>query len=338
MNRPHHQQRRIFVKRIFATAAAVSTGSLLPTAAAFAQGTYPNRPIKVVVPYPAGGMSDTSSRAIVDRLGKELGQQFVIENKSGAASTLASNWFVTQPADGYTLYTAPVSLVVNPILQGSVQYDARKDFAPISMMIYSPFVLQVTPSLKANNMKELLALIRANPDKYAIGTSGVGAVNHLAAEYFMKSFGLKLTVAHYRGGAPASLDLMSGVIQLMFSAANEAAPLIHSGKTRGIAVTTTNRLVLLPDLPTVEESAGLKGFEAVYWMALTAPAKTPPQILAKLQDAMQKVGADTELRDRLAKLGVELKTSTAQEVTAHMDRDEAKWGKLIRELGIKESS
>ena len=131
---------------------------------------------------------------------------------------------------------------------------------------------------------------------------------------------------------------MSGAIQLMFSAANEAAPLIRSGKTRGIAVTTSNRLAILPELPTVEEAAGLKGFEAVFWMALMAPAKTPAPILAKLQDAMQRVGANTELRERLAKLGVELKTSTAQEVTAHMDRDEAKWGKLIRDLGIKDAS
>ena len=338
MNQPQHPQRRTLVNRIVATAAAVSAAALLPTVVAFAQGAYPDQPIKVVVPYPAGGMSDTSSRAIVDRLAKELGQRIVIENKSGAASTVASNWFVNQPADGYTLYTAPVSLVVNPVLQRSVQYDARKDFAPISMMIYSPFVLQVTPSLKVDNMKELLALIRANPDKYAIGTSGVGAINHLAAEYFMKSFGLKLAVVHYRGGSPASVDLMSGVIQLMFSAANEAAPLIASGKTRGIAVTTRSRLALLPELPTVEEAGGIKGFEAVYWMALMAPAKTPATTLAKLQDAMLKVGADTELRDKLAKLGVELKTSTAQEVSTHMDRDEAKWGKLIRELGIKEAS
>lgn len=334
----HTQKRRTVVKRIASAVAAVSVGMLFPVVTGFAQGAYPNRPIKLVVPYPAGGMSDSSSRAIADRLSKELGQPIVIENKTGAASTLASNWFVTQPADGYTLYAAPVSLVVNPVLQTSVQYDPRKDFDPVSMMIYSPFVLQVAPSLKVSNMNDLLALIRANPNKFAIGTSGVGAINHLAAEYFIKSFDLKLTVAHYRGGSPAALDLMSGTIQLMFSAANEAAPLIRTGKTKGIAVTTSRRLALLPELPTVEEAAGIKGFEAVFWMALTAPAHTPAPILARLQDAMQKVGNDSELRDKLAKQGVDLKTSTAQDVKAHMDRDEAKWGKLIRDLGIKEGS
>lgn len=338
MDHARHPKRRTFVKRIAAAAAAVTAGSLLPAATGFAQSGYPSKPIKLVVPYPAGGMSDTSSRAIADRLGKELGQTIVVDNKSGAASTLASNWLITQPADGYTLYAAPVSLVVNPVLQGSVQYDPRKDFAPISMMIYSPFVLQVTPSLKVSNMKDLLALIRANPNKFAIGSSGVGAINHLAAEYFIKAFDLKLTVAHYRGGSPAALDLMSGIIHMMFSAANEAAPLIRSGKTTGIAVTTSNRLALLPELPTVEEAAGIKGFEAVFWMALMAPARTPAPVLARLQEAMQKVGGDAELRDKLAKLGVEIKTSTEQDVITHMNRDEAKWGKLIRELGIKDGS
>ena len=336
MDNAKHPQRRTFLKRT--AAAAVGVGSLLPVASAFAQDFYPNKPIKLIVPYAAGGMTDISSRAVGARLGKELAQTIVIENKTGAASSVASNWMVNQPADGYTLYAAPVSLVVNPELQGSVKYDARKDFDPISLMIYSPFVLQVSPSLKISNMKALLALIRENPNKFAIGTSGVGAINHLAAEYFMKSFDLKITVVHYRGGAPAALDLMSNTIQMIFSATNEAAPLIRSGKTQGIAVTSSTRLALLPELPTVEEASGIKGFEAVFWMALMAPANTPAKILARLQDAMQKVGDDAELRDRLAKLGVDLKTSNAQEVKAHMDRDEAKWGKLIRELGIRVDS
>ncbi|MEO8250271.1 MAG: tripartite tricarboxylate transporter substrate binding protein [Burkholderiales bacterium] len=316
-------------------------GFLLASAtalAATAQTPYPDKTIKVIVPYPAGGMSDTSSRAILDRLSKELGQPIVIENKAGAASTVASNYMVNQPADGYTLYTAPVSLVINPILQKSVQYDPRKDFEPISMLIYSPFVLQVSPTLGVKNMKELLALVRANPDKYAIGTSGLGSINHLAAEYFIRSFDLKLAVAHYRGGAPAAQDLMGGSIQMMFSAANEAAPLIKSGRTVGIAVSTTERLAMLPELPTVEEAAGIKGFEAVFWMALVAPAGTPKTVIDTLQNALQKNSRDNELRETMAAKGVELKITTPEAVRQHMDRDEAKWGKLIRDLGLKEGS
>lgn len=307
-------------------------------AAAQPATAYPARPIKVVVPYAPGGMTDVSSRAVMDRLGKELGQPVVIENKAGAASTLASNWMVTQPADGYTLYAAPVSLVINPILQGTVQYDARKDFEPISLMIDSPFVLQVYPGLGVRSMKELLTLVRQHPDRYAIGTSGAGSVNHLAAEYFLRAFNLKVAVVHYRGGAPAAQDLMGGTIQMMFSAANEAAPLMRSGRTVGIAVTTTQRLALLPDLPTMEEASGLRDFEAVFWMALVAPARTPAPVLARLREAMQKIGADPELRERLARLGVELVTSTPRDVQRRMDRDEAKWGQLIRELNIKEGT
>ncbi|MBB1601973.1 tripartite tricarboxylate transporter substrate binding protein [Variovorax sp. UMC13] len=307
-------------------------------AAAQPATAYPARPIKVVVPYAPGGMTDVSSRAVMERLGKELGQAVVIENKAGAASTLASNWMVTQPADGYTLYAAPVSLVINPILQGTVQYDARKDFEPISLMIDSPFVLQVHPGLGVRSMKELLARVREHPDRYAIGTSGAGSVNHLAAEYFLRAFNLKVAVVHYRGGAPAAQDLMGGTIQMMFSAANEAAPLMRSGRTVGIAVTTTQRLALLPDLPTMEEASGLRDFEAVFWMALVAPARTPAPVLARLREAMQKIGADPELRERLARLGVELVTSTPRDVQRRMDRDEAKWGQLIRELNIQEGT
>jgi len=324
--------------RTFHTALAAWLMLGASLAAAQPATAYPARPIKVVVPYAPGGMTDVSSRAVMERLGKELGQAVVIENKAGAASTLASNWMVTQPADGYTLYAAPVSLVINPILQGTVQYDARKDFEPISLMIDSPFVLQVHPGLGVRSMKELLARVREHPDRYAIGTSGAGSVNHLAAEYFLRAFHLKVAVVHYRGGAPAAQDLMGGTIQMMFSAANEAAPLMRSGRTVGIAVTTTQRLALLPDLPTMEEASGLRDFEAVFWMALVAPARTPAPVLARLREAMQKIGADPELRERLARLGVELVTSTPRDVQRRMDRDEAKWGQLIRELNIQEGT
>ena len=314
---------------------ALLAGAVLPAAA---QTDYPNRPIKVIVPYPPGGVSDGSTRAIMERLSAQLGQPIVIDNKAGAASTVASNYVASQSPDGYTLYAAPVSLVVNPILQNAVQYDPRKDFEPISMLMRSPFALHVNPSLGVKDMKELLALVRANPDKYAMGTSGLGSINHLAAEYFIRSFDLKMAVAHYRGGAPAAQDLMGGTIQMMFSAVNEAAPLVRAGRTVGIAVTSAERVSLLPELPTVEEAAGLKGFEAVFWMALIAPANTPKPIVDKLQAAVQAVNSNTDLRDSLASKGVELKLTTPDVVRQTMDRDEAKWGKLIRDLGLKEGS
>lgn len=301
-----------------------------------AQEQYPNKPIKFVVPYPAGGVSDNSSRAIADRLGRELGQTMIIENKAGAASTLSSNYVARSAPDGYTIYAAPVSIVINPVLQEKVEYDPQKDFSPISMMITSAFVLQANLDLKVKDLKELLALIRANPDKYAIGTSGMGSINHLAAEYFIKNFDLKMAVIHYKGGAPAATDLIGGRIHMLFSATNEALPLVNAGRTQAIAVSTSKRITSLPDLPTIDEASGTQGFDAVFWLALLAPAKTPAPILKRLESAMQVVGADQALRDDLAKKGVDLYVSTPAEVQSYMQRDGDKWGKIIRELGIKE--
>ncbi len=303
---------------------------------ALAQEVYPSKPIRLVVPYPPGGVSDNSSRAIAERLGRELNQTIIIENKAGAASTLASNLVARAPADGYTLYAAPVSVVINPTLQGKVEYDPQKDFAPISMMITSAFVLQTNKELNVKNMAELLALVRANPDKFAIGTSGMGSINHLAAEYFMKAFDLKMAVIHYKGGTPAAQDMIGGRIQMMFSATNEAMPFLQAGRTQGIAVTSAQRVSTLPELPTVDEATGTKGFDAEFWLALLAPANTPPAVLGVLQAAMQKVGADSTLAQDLARKGVNVKVSTPAEVQQFMDRDGRKWGQIIRELGIKE--
>ena len=303
---------------------------------AAAQDAYPAKAIRFVVPYPPGGVSDNSSRAIADRLGKVLGASMVIENKAGAASTLASNFVARAPADGYTLYAAPNSLVLNPILQGKVEYDPARDFAPVSMMITSAFVLHVNKDVKANDLGELLALVRANPDKYSIGTSGMGSMNHLASELFIKTFGLKMIVVHYKGGMPAAQDMVGGQVQMMFSAVNEAMPFLQGGRTRAIAVSTRERAPQLPDVPTVDEATGTKGFDAVYWLALMTPAGTPAPVLARLEAAMQELGKDTALRDDLARKGVNLTVSGPQEVRATMDRDEKKWGQIIRELGIRE--
>lgn len=310
--------------------------ALLGMTQAHAQDAYPSKPIRFIVPYPPGGVSDNSSRAIAERLGRELKANMVVENKAGAASTIASTFVARSAADGYTLYAAPVSIVINPVLQSKVEYNPTKDFAPVSMMITSAFVLQTNKDLPVNNLKELLALIRANPDKYAIGTSGMGSINHLAAEYFIKTFNLKMSVIHYKGGMPAAQDMLGGNIQMMFSATNEALSFVTSGRTKGIAVSTSERVSTLPDLPTIDEAAGIKGFNAEFWLALLVPANTPAPIIQRLELAMQVVGADQALREDLAKKGVDVKVSTPQIVKQFMDTDAKKWGNIIRELGIKE--
>jgi tripartite-type tricarboxylate transporter receptor subunit TctC len=225
--------------------------------------------------------------------------------------------------------------VINPALQGAVSYKPYESFTPISMMMKAPFVLQINKDLPAKNAKELVELIKKNPDKYAIGTSGVGSINHLAAEYFIKQFGLKMVVAHYKGGMPAAQDMIGGQVQMMFSAASEAIPFVSSGKTRGLAVTSMERMSTLPDMPTMNEALGIKDFEATFWLAVMSPAGLDKAVQAKLSTAMQALGQDNELRQRLSQLGIELSTSTPEVVTANLKQDEVKWTTLIKELNIK---
>ena len=316
--------------------AAMASGLVFASALTQAQSAsnYPQEPVKFVVPYPAGGVSDVSSRTIAAALGKKLGANMVIENKAGAASTVASTYVASQKPNGYTLYAAPVSIVINPALQGTVSYKPYESFTPLSMMMSSAFVLQVNKSLPVNNVKELIELIKKNPDKYAIGTSGVGSINHLAAEYFIREFGLKMVVAHYKGGMPAAQDLLGGQVQMMFSAANEAIPFVTSDKTKGLAVTSLERISTLPNLPTMNEAAGIKNFEATFWLALVAPAGLDKALQTRISTAMRELGKDDELRQRLNQLGIDLVTSTPEVVTANLKNDEEKWTTLIRSIKI----
>jgi len=316
--------------------AVIASGLVFASALTQAQSVsnYPQEPVKFVVPYPAGGVSDVSSRTIAAALGKKLGANMVIENKAGAASTVASTYVASQKPNGYTLYAAPVSIVINPALQGTVSYKPYDSFTPLSMMMSSAFVLQVNKSLPVNNVKELIELIKKNPDKYAIGTSGVGSINHLAAEYFIREFGLKMVVAHYKGGMPAAQDLLGGQVQMMFSAANEAIPFVTSDKTKGLAVTSLKRISTLPNLPTMNEAAGTKDFEATFWLALVAPSGMDKALQARISGAMRELGSDEELRQRLSQLGIDLVTSTPEVVTANLKRDEEKWTTLIRSIKI----
>lgn len=321
--------------RLVLATVAVAACAHAPLTLAQAAASFPQEPIKFIVPYPAGGVSDVSSRAIATALGQKLGTTMVIENKAGAASTVASTYVAGQKPNGYTLYAAPVSIVINPALQGTVNYKPYESFTPISMMMTAPFVLQTNKDLPVKNAKELVELIKKNPDKYAIGTSGVGSINHLAAEYFIKQFGLKMVVAHYKGGMPAAQDMIGGQVQMMFSAASEAMPFVNSGKTRGLAVTSMERMSTLPDLPTMNEALGTKDFEATFWLALVSPAGLDKALQSKISDAMQSLGKDDALRQRLSQLGINLNTSTPQVVTANLKRDEAKWTTLIKELKLK---
>ena len=307
-------------------------GSLaLPAAAQ----TWPAKPITLIVPYPPGGLNDVVARAYADKMTQDLGVAVIVDNKAGAATTVASNHAAKAAPDGYTTYGAGTSLVINPTLQGNVQYDPIKDFVPVSLMSVTPFILHVNAAFPAKDMKELIAHVKANPGKFNIASSGIGAVNHMCAELLKAEAGLNLVHVPYRGGAQAGQDLAAGQAQMMFSASLEANPLIQRGATRAIAISSARRSPAFPDLPTVEEAGGIKGFDAVFWQALVVPAGTPQAIVARLAASIAKVAADPALKARMAAQGVDLRSSTSAELADLIAREDKRWSTLIRERGIK---
>ncbi|WP_374447719.1 Bug family tripartite tricarboxylate transporter substrate binding protein [Stella sp.] len=310
--------------------------ALLPgTGGAQAPADWPARPVTMVVPYPPGGVNDLVARAVADRMTQTLGKPVVIANRAGAATTVASNFAAKAAPDGYTIYAAGTSLVINPTLQGNVQYDAKRDFRPLSLMSVTPFVLHVHPALPVRDLAGLVAHARANPDKLNIASSGIGATNHMAAELLKDAAQIRLVHVPYKGGAQAGQDVAAGNAQMMFSAVIEAMPLIEGKLTRAIAVSSNRRSPALPDLPTIEEAGGPKGFNVVFWQAMVVPAATPQPIVDKLYAAIRKAVDDPELKAQFARQGVELRGSSPDELAALIDREEKVWSTLIREKGIK---
>ncbi|MCC7273278.1 MAG: tripartite tricarboxylate transporter substrate binding protein [Alphaproteobacteria bacterium] len=291
--------------------------------------------MSMVVPYPPGGVNDLVARAVADRMSQTLGKPVVIANRAGAATTVASNYAAKAPADGYTIYAGGTSLVINPTLQGNVQYDVKRDFRPVSLMSVTPFILHVNPAVPAKDLAELIAYARANPDRLNIASSGIGATNHMAAELLKDAARIRLVHVPYKGGAQAGQDVAAGNAQLMFSAAIEALPLLEGKMTRAIAISSARRSPAFPDLPTIAEAGGPKDFDVVFWQAMVVPAATPQPIVARIYEALRKAVDDPGLKKQFAAQGVELRGSTPEELAQLMDREERVWSTLIREKGIK---
>ncbi|MFC3127445.1 Bug family tripartite tricarboxylate transporter substrate binding protein [Pseudoroseomonas globiformis] len=296
--------------------------------------TFPSRAITIVMGYPPGGVSDTATRLIAQRLERELGQPLVVENKAGAATALASNHVVQSRADGYTLLMGATTLAINPTLQPDLgPRDPQKELAPIGMGYQSAFVLHVHRDLPVRSVAELIAYAKAHPGRLNFGSSGTGAVNHLALARFGHVAGIGLQHVPYRGGAPALLDLQAGRIQGMFSAVLEALPLVREGASRALGVTSAERAALLPEVPTIGET--LPGFEAVYWQALFAPAGTPEPVLRRLEAALQKATDDPALRSRLAEQAVSLQSGDAAFLRGFLARETESWREVIRGANIR---
>jgi len=312
---------------------AATAGLLLPTVAG-AQPAWPTRAITIVNPYPPGGATDTVTRLIAERLAQELGQAVVVENRAGGATTIAINAVLGAPADGHMLLMGAAALAIYPSLQPNLTpREPLKVLEPIGLGYRSAFVLHVHPSLPVKTAAEFIAHAKANPGKIDFGSSGLGAVNHLAVELLRVMAGIDVNHVPYRGGAPALLDLRAGRIQAMWQAVLEALPAVREGATRPLAVSGSQRVAVLPDVPPMAET--LPGFDATFWQGLFARTGTPAPVIARLEAAMRRVTADAALADRLGQMGVQLEGGTAAGLRELAERDSAMWSRVIRERGIK---
>ncbi len=318
--------------RVLASTALLAGLAGLGTA--HAQGDYPNKPIKLIVPAAPGGAADFFARLVGPKLAEVMGQSVVIENRAGASGTIAADMTAKSPADGYTvLIGQSTSMVVAPHMYAKLNYDTNKDLAPVTLVAEIPNVLVVHPSVPANNVQELINLARAKPDTLNYGSSGSGAPTHLAGEMFEIATGGKIRHVPYRGAGPATNALLAGEVQLMFGPAVAVMPQVRSGRIRALAVTSAARSAAAPELPTLAES-GLKDFEITSWFGLFVPANTPPAIVDRLHRETAKVLKMPDIQERLAKEGAAAGGNPPAAFRTFVRAEFDKFGKLVKSKGI----
>ncbi|HEX4553419.1 MAG TPA: tripartite tricarboxylate transporter substrate binding protein [Xanthobacteraceae bacterium] len=294
---------------------------------------YPARPVKVVVPYPAGGLVDLITRVATERMAASLGQQFVIESRAGANGTIATASVAHAEPDGYTLLMITDSHAVNPLFYKNLSYDSVKDFAPIGLIGKSPMVLTVHVSVPARTVKELIALARADPGSLSYGSIGLGSASHLAGEMFKLRAGVDMLHVPYRGGAPAVNDLIAGHLKTMFLTPVSGLPHIQAGKLAPLAIAAPARFELMPDVPTMAE-AGVP-LEAAYWVGMVAPAATPPAVIAKLEKALSEATAAADVRGRLTQMGAVVTPLGPAAFGDFIRADLKAWADFVAESRIK---
>jgi tripartite-type tricarboxylate transporter receptor subunit TctC len=306
---------------------------LLLSSAAHAE-TYPTRPITLLVPAAAGGGNDTVARVVAEKMGRILGQQIVVENRPGAGGSLAARSVAHGEPDGYTIGIGnPATLAIAPAVFPNVGYDPVKDFAPIGMIAASPHIVLVNKDDPAHSLAELIARAKADPSKLTYASGGAGSPTHLGPELFASMAGIKLTHVPYKGTGPAIADLLGGHITMTFSSLPPALGLVRDGKVRPIAVTGATRTKILPDVPTVSET--VPGYESAQRYGIIAPAHTPPDIIAKLNAALRGALTSDEVATRVAAEGAEVTPSSPAEYATDIASEAAKWGKIIRQLGLQ---
>ena len=297
--------------------------------------SYPTKPIRLIVPWAAGGVADITARLVGRKLGENMGQIFVVDNRAGATGIIGSELVARAAPDGYTLLMGTTTThATNPVMFRKLPYDPIRDFAPISLVADAPFVLLVHPSLPVRSVKELIVFAKARPGQLTYGSSGTGGSSHLGFELFNAMAGIKAIHVPYKGLAPATQDLLSGNITMSWDSTAAATPYIRDKRLRALGIGSAKRSALLPDLPTISES-GLNGFELGSWSAMFAPAATLPDIVRRLQREVVVAVNDPKMRGQLAALGAEPVGSTPEELAAVLKHDVPKWTKIARQANLQ---
>jgi tripartite-type tricarboxylate transporter receptor subunit TctC len=313
---------------------AAGAAALVACASASAQA-YPVKPVRMVVPFPPSGGTDVLARTFVQRLGEALGQQVVIDNRSGANGNVGTELAARAAPDGYTLLlNGGGTLAVNPSLYSRLPFDSVRDFAPISMVALQPSVLVVHPSVPAKTVRELVALAKSRPGQLNFASSGSGSLAHLSAEIFKSMAGVDMVHVPYKGAGPSLVDLIAGQVHLIFASSPSVMPHVKNGKLRALGVTTAKRAAATPDVPTIAE-AGVPGYTVTGWYGLLAPAGTPAPIVSRLNAELVKVLAMAEIQEKLVGHGLEVSTGTPQQFAEFLKAEIAKYAKVVRDAGVK---
>ncbi len=312
----------------------VAAGLLALALSAMAQTAYPGRPVTLVVPFPPGGGTDTGARIVAQRLSARWGQPVLIENKGGASGQIGADFVSKAKPDGYTLLMGNIGTQsINPSLYAKLPYDPNKAFAPISLVAELPLAMMVNPAVPARTAKEFVALAKSQPGKMNYSSSGAGGAPHLAAEMFKDSTGTFVLHVPYRGGGPAVADLLGGTVQLSFMTVLEAMGHIKGGKLRALAVTSSQRVSALPDVPTLAETVA-PGFNSISWIGVLAPAGTPGPIVDKIAADLREVMDNPEVKARVVDLGGIPRSTTPTEFAQMIETDRKRYAKIIKERGI----
>ena len=320
----------------FALVGIISAVSLLLSGGVLA-ADYPDKPIRIVVPYPPGGASDAVTRLIGQQLSIRLKQPVLVENKPGATEQIGASFVAKSAPDGYMLLLASTAgLSVNPTLfKGRLPYDPEKDFAPVAMVVTLPSVVMVNPSLPVKTFGELTTYLKSSPTPVSYASSGAGNPSHLGMELYKRTSGLNLTHIPYKGGAPALQDVMSGQVPVMMAIGPESMPMARADKLRALAITTAQRSAVYPGLPTVAETPGFSGFELLHWFGLLAPAKTPDAVVTQLNKQVNEILHDPEMAKKLSDMGLVIEGGAPQKLADTMKKDRLKWEKVINDADIK---